>query len=596
MDRLVELFLQSARIGAAEKGQQAEDGGRLKPEAIEHGVAAVEKMLSSEDAIRMGGAPAATFVCLAMALEEKPHLHLGAIRCYEKSLEIIDRKSKRLKQPTGSWERAVVLQQLGVVCLRQSLIREGERWLVECVQECAKTDGHPRDVVLFGGAFNTPQTRVEFVATVEKVLSKLYEQLGDQEKSRAHWQNVERLSRLSSSDAVERAVARGETAGQNAKSGKEQSRSSSGTGTGVAQTAAGSTPRALWASSPAEERNLKEYRYVDEGPTVSVLLELNEHLGIGEEGSAVVQSLQQFRVHCNSDSVDIKLRLERKDSEVWEFCLHLAPLVYEIIPEDTVPRLRGREGKRRLEVKLFKKDKKITWRGDLVSSKAPAVKSTPATAKASAAESKGTALNPLSAEELASLPRPSGGTGDNRPSAWQAGPVLLERKDEPVPKVCEVTDEEAAEILAKKSVAMQEEAVSAKPHPVVKEPKASPSATISKAQPPANDKEAPATAAKNADVGGSADNSPLPSWVSQVEEHETGDGVDLLVQIAEAAGAISMQDLELEGDASSGFRVRFCREEAAVLELPQPAGVDMSAAQARWRRKTRTLELKLPRV
>merc|ERR1719265_2040397 len=145
----------------------------------------------------MGGAPAATFVCLAMALEEKPHLQAGSIRCYEKALEILDRKAARGRaQNTGSWERAVVLQQLGVVCLRQAKIRDGERFLVECVAECAKTEEHPRDVVLFGGAFNTTQTRVEFVATVEKVLSQLYHQLGDEEKSRAHYQNVERLSRL----------------------------------------------------------------------------------------------------------------------------------------------------------------------------------------------------------------------------------------------------------------------------------------------------------------------------------------------------------------------------------------------------------------
>ena len=44
----------------------------------------------------------------------------------------------------------------------------------------------------------------------------------------------------------------------------------------------------------------------------------------------------------------------------------LDPLCHEIVPEDTVPRLRGKESRRRLEVRLFKRNKDQKWFGDLV--------------------------------------------------------------------------------------------------------------------------------------------------------------------------------------------------------------------------------------
>merc|ERR1711939_1012983 len=105
---------------------------------------------------------------------------------------------------------------------------------------------------------------------------------------------------------------------------------------------------------------------MDEGPTVSLHLDLNDHLGIGEEASSAVDSLSQFRVMCENDQVDIRVRLQRENGSICQFQLFLKPLAHEIIPEDTVPRLKGREGKRRLEVKLFKRDKQTGWSGDLV--------------------------------------------------------------------------------------------------------------------------------------------------------------------------------------------------------------------------------------
>merc|ERR1719199_2345698 len=116
MDKLVELFLQSARYGLTGEPSSLSnvpvDGGHLDAEGIEHGIAAIEKMLSSEDGLRMGAHPPATFVCLAMALEEKPLLQAGAVRCYEKALDLFDKIRARMRHQGGSWERAVILQQL----------------------------------------------------------------------------------------------------------------------------------------------------------------------------------------------------------------------------------------------------------------------------------------------------------------------------------------------------------------------------------------------------------------------------------------------------------------------------------------------------
>lgn len=44
----------------------------------------------------------------------------------------------------------------------------------------------------------------------------------------------------------------------------------------------------LWAERPSEEVRLKQYRFVDEGPTVLVMLDLNDHLPIGHDASAAV--------------------------------------------------------------------------------------------------------------------------------------------------------------------------------------------------------------------------------------------------------------------------------------------------------------------
>jgi len=181
-------------------------------------------------------------------------------------------------------------------------------------------------------------------------------------------------------------------------------------------TALADSARALWQVTPKHEKWITEYSYADEGQTVLLILDLNTHLGIGQEASLVVDSLRQFRVHCEPRSADVKLRLGRETGEVWQFQLMLNPLVKEIVPEDTVPRLRGRPSQRRLEVRFFKRDKQEKWYGDLVSKDAK----TPKKGGDGRKPEEGTLLNPLPAEEIARLPVPSAGSiAENRPSGWQ---------------------------------------------------------------------------------------------------------------------------------------------------------------------------------
>ena len=52
----------------------------------------------------------------------------------------------------------------------------------------------------------------------------------------------------------------------------------------------------LWAETPSEEVRLKQYRFVDEGPTVLVMLDLNEHLPIGDDASAAVAEQRRARI------------------------------------------------------------------------------------------------------------------------------------------------------------------------------------------------------------------------------------------------------------------------------------------------------------
>jgi len=326
------------------------------------------------------------------------------LRCYEKAVEHLG--------SCGGWERCVILQQLGAACIQQGRFEESQRWLDDCAAECARAKGHPKDAVLLNGCISTQQTRMEFCATIEQLRAQSRYKLGDEEQAMWHIAEAKRMEAATTGDAVQRIDT------------EQASRSA-----GISATAKTDEVRELWAATPKEQRRVKQYHFSDEGPTVLLVLDLNEHLGIGAEASAHVQSLQQFRVECESHTVNVQLRLRHRDRNILGFSLRLHPLVHEIVPEDTVPKLRGKDSKRRLEVKLFKRDKNQEWYGDLVKSSAPTLRSKTATS-----DSQGTLLNPLTAEELAKLPTPSGNGGENRPSFWSgSSPDWLQQPDRPRP-------------------------------------------------------------------------------------------------------------------------------------------------------------------
>merc|ERR1740121_687345 len=79
--------------------------------------------------------------------------------------------------------------------------------------------------------------------------------------------------------------------------------------------------------------------------------------------------MSQVRVSCTAHSVDARVRL-RHEGRLLEFALHLQPLAQEIVPEDTVSRLRGKSERRRLELLLFPREKERLWYGELLSDKA----------------------------------------------------------------------------------------------------------------------------------------------------------------------------------------------------------------------------------
>eukprot|EP00438_Fugacium_kawagutii_P027925 Skav208932 [mRNA] locus=scaffold875:1980:9429:+ [translate_table: standard] len=283
----------------------------------------------------------------------------------------------------SDWERCVLLQQLGAASFRS--VRHMGVSAKECSELCRAAAGHPRDVKLFQGAFSTQQTRLEFASMaswlplkVEKFQAQTCMKLGDTEAAHAHMAEAKRLQQQVAGDAVER-VSESQT-----QPARRQRRSEEVV----------DPFKKLWAEQ-AEEVRLKQYRFMDEGPTVT--------------------SLRQFRVNCEEKSVEIQLRLRIPDANgrVMHFILRLDPLCNEIIPEDTVPRLRGKESKKRLEVKLFKREKDRKWFGDLVAELPKAEKQRkPATAP------KGSLLNPLTPEEIAKLPKPGTTANDNRPSSF----------------------------------------------------------------------------------------------------------------------------------------------------------------------------------
>lgn len=520
MDRLVQLFLQNVDPEGVTQGK-----GPPSAKGIENAIAVTEEMLCSDYAVASGAQPSATFCLLALALEEKPGLTEASKRCYEKTLE------KLGAEKGGIWERCVVLQQLGKICVKSQHYAEAERWLMDCVAESEKAKGHPRDASLFAGGFTTQQSKREFLSSVHKLLAKLYLDTKRMEDVQKHYALAQQYAVEMKGDLVEQQLGKAESS---------------------APSAASEITR-LWAAQPDEERRLKVYNFSDEGPTVSLILDLNEHLGIGSVASEAISSLRQFKVVCEKEKCDVRLRLTH-EGRVLEFRLLLYPLFEEIVPEDTVPKLRGKESKRRLEVKLFKKEKKYSWR-DLTNDTEDGRRKLALELAKDAKQKgpvKGTHLNPLSEEELASLPKPGTERDCNRPSGW------AEPQPQPTSKPLQPTGSgyAAAQTAAQPQKLEQ------------------PPAAIS----------VPATQ--------------RPPWVAGVEERTSADGdaVEILVSVSEDCGSVGLQDLELDIDAAAGVQLRLRGSPEDVLRLPVPAKTDATAAGARWRKKIRTLELKFPIV
>ncbi|CAJ1360725.1 unnamed protein product [Effrenium voratum] len=264
-----------AVAGAACKAIAAMQCAAQEPDeaGIDKAMAHLEQMLTSDEAAQVS-TPAATFVGLAMALEEKPKLGLAALRCYQK--EYTGKGSSK----NEVWERCVLLQQLGAVSLRNGRLREADAYLEECAELCAEAEGHPREANLFQRAFSTQQTRLEreFAVMVQKLHAKTCAELKDHPRAHLHVAEAKRLQQALDGDAVERAEALKTKAEVKTDEVKQ-----------------------LWAEE-AEEVRLKEYRFLDEGPTVLVMLDLNDHLQMGEDASALVSSLRQFRVNCKESA------------------------------------------------------------------------------------------------------------------------------------------------------------------------------------------------------------------------------------------------------------------------------------------------------
>lgn len=519
MDRLVQLFTESMKL-EDELGNVIAADSVPTDAQIETGVRAMEAVMHTEEAERVGADPSATFVLIGNALEERPHLGRAAARFYELALE---------RRPGPGWERCVVLHLAGVAWMRQGELQEARRHLDECSTLYQDLDGHPRDEVLFGGSFSSRHTKREFAAMIEQFRTKLYHDLGDVFKARQIFNDYTRLSKPYSENVAQPQEEKGKGA--------------------VEEPA-----KALWRDAPSEERRITEYLFSDEGPCVHVVVNMNEHLGLGPDASKAVESLQQFRVKCEGNKVSVQLRL-RHGGRLLHYDMLLCPLANDIIPEDTVPKLRGKPDKRRLELQLFKLEKERRWVGELVAS-GPLPKDGRAGKKAVGQASRGTMLNPLSNEEMAELQQPGG------------LPAAGERRRVNVSGPAGAPPTGAALPVAAADAAAGPEAA-----PRDTGPRAGAAGPTALAPGPA-----------------------LPRWVDELTTEGEASSLRILVKLSAAAGEdVGMHDLELNaGPGSASVRLLLLRDASAPpLDVNLPLGADANALTAKWKRRARTLELSL---
>lgn len=322
--------------------------------------------------------------------------------------------------------------------------------------------------------------------------------------------------------------------------------------------------------------------------TVTLIVNLQKH--VGPEVAERVRSMRQCRVSCTKESCTLRIRWWLQEGEegtyavarVAERLLVLDPLSREIIPEDTVTKLKGAESKRRLEVLLFKRDKKAKWWGSIVDEAKKKTLPTAPGAEVEASkkkESMATLEDPLTEEELARLPKPGGTVGlDNRPAmATQQQPA---KPSEP-PKQ---TAAQATPPAPKTAPAAS--------HTPERTPEAVAKSGSAHAPPPAGPPAAEAT---------------MPLWVEEVSVRDEGTQATLVEVVVSKEGPVAnFGDLEL---SISPYAVRLelapqlrgtlsgvTPEQEETFVVPLKSRVDHDRAEAKWKKKLRRLELRLPRL
>lgn len=317
-----------------------DDGLPPSPEQVQRAIAGLRDVVAQ--AVSEPGDLCNTWVVLARELEKRPHLQGAAIEVYHEAIATLRELGSR-----HSWENIVARQMVGALSLKGGLLDDARRWLSECAALVVETPGHPRDRKLFG-TVSSRHSRGEFAAMVARLRAKERHDSGDVAGARSF---VEESKRLLEDPLcpVGRSVAPPLCK------------------PGATDLDIASDLKQLWVTIPDQSSRILRYRFEGGMSDSSIVtVELNEHLDIGEAASLAVQSLGQIRVACTTDSVEARVRLQHQ-GRLCEFVLHLLPLAREIIPQDTIPKLRGKPDRRRLELLLIMRDKGRGWNGELLS-------------------------------------------------------------------------------------------------------------------------------------------------------------------------------------------------------------------------------------
>lgn len=153
------------------------------------------------------------------------------------------------------------------------------------------------------------------------------------------------------------------------------------------------------------------------------------------------------------------------------------------------------------------------------------------------------------------------------------------------------------ELLSDKVRPLPKAAVAAeRPGPPAAAPAASPTAGPPRAQEPRAVPE-PCDAARGA-ARPAACGEQRAHWVESVEGSEAQDKVTLAVKLGCAVDppSLSLEDLELEVNASGSLRLSVRGKDLPVLTLEAPAGADVATLAAKWRKATGVLELRFLRA